>query len=57
MLGKDRDIGYSTMRVSPEQPWHPIHLAQPIYNAALAAVFEWGIAIYDVELERDPRAR
>ncbi|GAB3837542.1 fatty acid desaturase family protein [Dactylosporangium cerinum] len=52
VLGKDRDIGYSTMRVSPEQPWHPIHLTQPIYNAALAAVFEWGIAIYDVELER-----
>jgi len=36
VLGKDRDIGYSAMRVSPEQPWHPIHLAQPIYNAALA---------------------
>ncbi|GAA2593213.1 acyl-CoA desaturase [Dactylosporangium fulvum] len=52
VLGKDRDIGYSAMRVSPAQPWHPIHLAQPIYNAALALAFEWGIAIYDVELER-----
>jgi fatty acid desaturase len=52
VLGKDRDIGYSAMRVSPEQPWHPIYLAQPLYNAALAVVFEWGIAIYDVELER-----
>jgi NADPH-dependent stearoyl-CoA 9-desaturase len=52
VLGKDRDIGYSIMRVSPEQPWHPIYLAQPIYNAVLAAFFEFGIAIYDVELER-----
>jgi linoleoyl-CoA desaturase len=52
ILGKDRDIGYSAMRVSPEQPWHPVYVAQPIYNAVLAAFFEWGIAIYDVELER-----
>ncbi|MEV8517712.1 acyl-CoA desaturase [Dactylosporangium sp. NPDC051484] len=52
VLGKDRDIGYSAMRVSPEQPWRPIYLAQPLYNAALAVAFEWGIAIYDVELER-----
>jgi linoleoyl-CoA desaturase len=52
VLGKDRDIGYSALRVSPEQPWHPIYLAQPLYNAMLAAFFEWGIAIYDVELER-----
>jgi linoleoyl-CoA desaturase len=52
VLGKDRDIGYSVMRVTPEQPWHPVYLAQPIYNAILATFFEWGIAIYDVELER-----
>src|SRR4029453_146089 len=52
VLGKARDIGYSALRVSPEQPWHPVYLAQPVYNAVLAAFFEWGIAIYDVELER-----
>jgi linoleoyl-CoA desaturase len=52
VLGKDRDIGYSMLRVSPQQPWHPVYLVQPLYNAALAAFFEWGIAIYDVELER-----
>ena len=52
VLGKDRDIGYSALRVSPEQPWRPVYLAQPLYNALLAAFFEWGIAIYDVELER-----
>jgi fatty acid desaturase len=52
VLGKDRDIGYSALRISPEQPWHPVYLAQPIYNLVLATLFEWGIAIYDVELER-----
>jgi linoleoyl-CoA desaturase len=51
VLGKDRDIGYSIMRVSPDQPWHPVYLAQPIYNAILATFFEWGIAAYDLELE------
>ncbi|MBX6766296.1 MAG: acyl-CoA desaturase [Actinomadura rubrobrunea] len=54
VLGKDRDIGYSAMRVHPEQKWHPIYLAQPFYNALLALFFEYGIAIYDVELERIP---
>ncbi|KLL10059.1 fatty acid desaturase family protein [Protofrankia coriariae] len=52
VLGKDRDIGYSALRVHPEQPWHPVYLAQPLYNLMLAMVFEWGIAIYDSELER-----
>jgi NADPH-dependent stearoyl-CoA 9-desaturase len=57
VVGKDRDIGYSIMRVTPEQPWHPIYLAQPIYNAILAAFFEWGIAIYDLEFEQALRGQ
>ncbi len=52
VLGKDRDLGYGMLRVSPEQPWHPIYLAQPLYNLGLAAVFEWGIAIYDAEIDK-----
>jgi linoleoyl-CoA desaturase len=51
ILGKDRDLGYSAMRVDPEQPWHPIHLLQPLYGVAMALTFEWGIAIYDMELD------
>jgi NADPH-dependent stearoyl-CoA 9-desaturase len=54
VLGKDRDIGYSLLRVSPEQPWHPVYLLQPAYNILLAAVFEYGIALYDLEVERIP---
>ncbi|WP_433496714.1 fatty acid desaturase family protein [Sphaerimonospora sp. CA-214678] len=57
VLGKDRDIGYSALRISPEQRWHPIYLAQPFYNALLALFFEYGIAIYDLELERIPSGR
>jgi fatty acid desaturase len=52
VIGRDRDIGYSALRVHPEQPWHPVYLVQPVYNLILAALFEYGIAIYDVELER-----
>jgi linoleoyl-CoA desaturase len=54
VLGRDRDIGYSAMRVSPEQRWHPVYLFQPLYNLLLALFFEYGIAVYDVELERIP---
>jgi NADPH-dependent stearoyl-CoA 9-desaturase len=51
VLGRDRDLGYSAMRVEPEQPWHPVYLAQPIYFFLMAAVFEWAIAVYDLELD------
>ena len=52
VLGKDRDIGYSLMRLTPEQPWNPYYLGQPLYNAMLAPMFEWGIALHDLEIER-----
>jgi NADPH-dependent stearoyl-CoA 9-desaturase len=54
VLGKDRDIGYSLLRVSPEQDWHPVYLLQPFYNLLLALFFEYGIALYDLEVERLP---
>ena len=51
VLGKDRDLGYSIMRISAEQPWHPLHLLQPLYNQGLALFFEWGVALYDLEAD------
>jgi NADPH-dependent stearoyl-CoA 9-desaturase len=51
VIGKDRDLGYSAMRVAADQPWHPIYLFQSIYGIAVALTFEWGIAIYDMELD------
>jgi fatty acid desaturase len=51
VLGRDRDLGYSAMRVEPAQPWHPIYLTQPLYFLLMAVVFEWAIALYDLELD------
>src|SRR5829696_3873644 len=49
--GKDKDLGYEIMRIDPEQKWHPVYLAQPVYNALLMAFFEWGVAFHDLDLE------
>ena len=50
--GKDRDLGYSVMRVTPEQEWKPGDLIQPLTNLGLSLIFEWGIALYDLEVDR-----
>jgi linoleoyl-CoA desaturase len=49
--GKDKDLGYEIMRVDPQQPWHPVYLFQPFYNVLLMALFEWGVAFHDLDLE------
>ncbi|MBZ4017740.1 fatty acid desaturase family protein [Streptomyces purpurogeneiscleroticus] len=51
VVGRDRDLGYTIFRMSGDQRWRPVHLAQPFYNLALAPVFEWGIALYDLEAD------
>ncbi|WP_374970628.1 fatty acid desaturase family protein [Terrabacter sp. BE26] len=51
VLGKDKDVGYSTLRMAEEQPWRPFNILNPAINMVLAPFFEWGIAIYDLELE------
>jgi linoleoyl-CoA desaturase len=48
--GKDRDLGYEIMRIDPQQPWHPVYLAQPFYNLLLMAFFEWGVAFHDLDM-------
>src|SRR3954453_17053409 len=53
VLGKDNDLGYGIMRVDEEQPWHPMHLGQPLWNFINACFFEYGIAAYDLELGRN----
>jgi linoleoyl-CoA desaturase len=49
--GKDKDLGYEIMRIDPAQRWNPVYLAQPIYNLILAALFEWGVALHDLDFE------
>ena len=49
--GKDKDLGYEIMRIDPLQSWHPVYLLQPLYNLVLAAFFEWGVALHDLDFE------
>ncbi|CAA9529409.1 MAG: Linoleoyl-CoA desaturase, partial [uncultured Solirubrobacteraceae bacterium] len=49
--GKDRDLGYEIMRVDPHQRWNPVYLGQPVYNLILAALFEWGVALHDLDFD------
>ena len=50
VVGMDDDLGFGVMRVTRDQPWRPSHLLQPLQNLFLAATFEWGIALHDVDL-------
>jgi linoleoyl-CoA desaturase len=50
VMGKDRDVGYDILRISEKQPWKPGYVFQPFYAALLAVLFEWGIALHDIDL-------
>ena len=52
VLGKDRDVGYNILRVSNDQPWKPRDVFNPLVNALMAPLFEWGIASYDIEWDQ-----
>jgi NADPH-dependent stearoyl-CoA 9-desaturase len=55
--GKDKDLGYEIMRIDPAQRWHPVYLAQPLYNLILAGLFEWGVALHDLDFEAIRKGR
>jgi fatty acid desaturase len=52
VVGKDRDVGYGILRMAEEQPWEPKYLGNPAYALALAVLFEWGVALHDIETDR-----
>jgi len=52
IVGKDRDIGYGILRMSEEQPWNLYYLGNPVYATLLAAFFQYGVALHDLETER-----
>ncbi len=51
VIGKDRDVGYGFLRVTPEQPWNASHLVQPLSAAWLALFFQWGVAMHDLRID------
>jgi NADPH-dependent stearoyl-CoA 9-desaturase len=52
VLGKDRDIGYGILRMSEDQRWRPRDLGNPVYALLLALLFQWGVAVHDLEVDR-----
>ncbi|GAA3953429.1 fatty acid desaturase [Gordonia caeni] len=50
VLDMDHDVGYKMLRVTRDQPWEPRRLFQPVSNLFLAATFEWGIALHDLDI-------
>ena len=57
VLGYDNDIGYGVLRVARDQRWHPVNLGQPVYNTLLALLFQWGVALHDLDLESIRKGR
>ncbi|KQV67746.1 fatty acid desaturase [Nocardioides sp. Root122] len=56
VVGKDNDLGYGILRVDEAQEWEPRHLAQPLWNLVNALIFEYGIAMYDLDLGESLRS-
>ena len=51
VLGKDLDVGYGIMRVTPMQRWHPAYLLQPIIFVMLMLFFEEGVALHEQAID------
>ncbi|MRH87793.1 acyl-CoA desaturase [Nocardia sp. SYP-A9097] len=49
ILDMDEDLGFGILRMTRDEEWKPINLAQPVANLVLAALFEWGIALHDLD--------
>ncbi|MCC3316854.1 fatty acid desaturase family protein [Nocardia africana] len=52
IVGMDDDVGFGILRMTRDEEWKPINLAQPVANLILAALFEWGIALHDLKIEK-----
>jgi linoleoyl-CoA desaturase len=52
VFGKDPDIGYGVLRVSDDQRWHAKYLFNPVINFVLMMMFQWGVALHDLEVDK-----
>jgi linoleoyl-CoA desaturase len=57
VLGMDDDIGFGLLRVTRDQRWKPFYLGNLAYNAILAALFQYGLAIQLLELGKVTQGR
>ncbi|MEU4342381.1 acyl-CoA desaturase [Nocardia sp. NPDC023852] len=52
VYGMDDDLGFAVLRMTRDEPWRPVHLAQPAMAVGIAAFFEWAIAVHDWAVTR-----
>jgi len=52
VVGKDNDVGYAFLRVTPLQPWHVKFLPQTFWYVLLMVLFDWGVAVHDLDIEK-----
>ena len=52
ILGKDRDYGYGLMRLDERVSWEPHYRLQLIYYYLLSTLFQWGVALHELEIEK-----
>ena len=50
--GMDEDLGYRLLRIEESQKWSFPVLFQPVYAASLALMFQWGIALHNVDIKK-----
>jgi NADPH-dependent stearoyl-CoA 9-desaturase len=51
IVDKDRDIGYGILRMDETQKWNPYYLGNPVYAFFLMVLFQYGVALHDLEAE------
>ena len=52
IVDMDRDIGYGILRMSEDQRWVPYYLGNPVYAFLLMILFQYGVALHELETER-----
>ena len=55
--GMDDDIGYGIIRLFPEQRWKKGYLLQPFYSIIFCLLFQWGVAIQNLEIGKRLKGR
>jgi linoleoyl-CoA desaturase len=51
IVDKDRDIGYGILRMDESQKWNPYYLGNPVWAFLLMTLFQYGVALHDLEAE------